>query len=78
MDYPRELQIDAADPNGRARTLYRASPYPEFIAAFLRSRWYPGITIDLPPNETAVLTVREVASHPNWWSVHELRLWRRR
>ncbi len=78
LDYPRELQIDAQDREGRVRTLYRATPYPEFIAGFMRDRFYPSIQIDLPPNATTVLWVRDVATYDTWWSVHELRLWRRR
>jgi hypothetical protein len=77
MEYPRDLQIDAEDREGRSRTLYRASPYPEFFAGFLRDRSYPSITIDLPHNETVALHLREVASYDSWWSVHELRLWQR-
>jgi hypothetical protein len=76
-ELPRELQIDAEDGAGHARTLYRASPYREFLAAFLRDRSYPSIWIDLPRNQTMVLHVRDVATYDNWWSVHELRLWRR-
>ena len=77
MEYPRELQIDAEDRDGRSRTLYRATPYPEFFAGFLRDRSYPSIRIDLPRNEAITLHVREVASYDSWWSVHELRLWQR-
>jgi hypothetical protein len=77
-DYPRELQIDATDTGGRSRTLYRAVPYPELAAAFVRDPAYPVMTIDLPPNDTATLTIREVGTHQTWWSVHELALWRRR
>jgi hypothetical protein len=77
MDYPRELQIDSEDLQGHVRTLYRSSPYPEYLAGFLRDRSYPAISIDLPRNDTTVLRVREVATYYNWWSVHELRFWRR-
>jgi hypothetical protein len=77
MDYPRDLQIDAEDQEGRARTLYRATPFPEFFAGFLRDRSYPALRIDLPGNDTVVLRLREVAIYDSWWSVHELRLWRR-
>jgi hypothetical protein len=77
MDFPRELQIDAEDASGRARMLYRASPYPEFLAGFLRDRLYPSIRIDLSGNDTLILRVRNVATYDTWWSVHELRLWAR-
>jgi len=77
MDYPRELQVDTEDRQGHVRTLYRSSPYPEYLAGFLRDRVYPALWIELPHNDTTVLWVREVATQYNWWSVHELRLWRR-
>jgi hypothetical protein len=77
MDFPRELQIEAEDNAGGVRTLYRSSPYPEFLAGFLRDRLYPSIWIDLPVNAATVLRVRDVAVYDTWWSVHELRLWRR-
>jgi hypothetical protein len=77
MDYPRDLQIDAEDPAGRVRTLYRATPFPEFLAGFLRDRSYPSLRIDLPPNDTVILRLRDTAIYDSWWSVHELRFWRR-
>ena len=77
-DLPRELQIDATDQQGRSRTLYRATPYPEFIVGFVRDPQYPTIAISLPPNQTVTLSIRETGvSLGRWWSVHELRLWRR-
>jgi len=78
MDYPRDLQIDAEDQAGRVRTLYRATPFTEFFAGFLRDRSYPTLRLDLPPNDTAILRLRDVAIYDSWWSVYELRLWRRR
>jgi hypothetical protein len=77
LDYPRDLQIDAQDREGRVRTLYRATPYPEFFAGFLRDRYYPSIEIDLPRNDTTVLWLRDLATYDSWWSVYELRFWRR-
>jgi hypothetical protein len=77
IEYPRDLQIDAEDREGHSRTLYHASPYAEFFAGFLRDRSYPAVRIDLPRNETMILRVRDVATYDSWWSVHELKLWRR-
>jgi hypothetical protein len=80
VDIPRQLQIESIDARGAGRTLYQATPYPEFIAGFLRSPSYPEIAIRLPLNQTKKLLVRETATIPGrrWWSVHELKLWRRR
>jgi hypothetical protein len=78
QDYPRDLQIDALDADGRSRTLYRESPYVELMAGLLRDWRYPTMAIPLPPNETLTLTIRASAHAPVFWSVHEVRLWRRR
>ena len=78
LDYPRELRIESTDAAGVTRTLYEATPYPEFIAGLVKSAAYPAITILLPPNATKQLRIRETGKVPRWWSVHELRLWKRR
>jgi hypothetical protein len=78
QDYPRDLQIDATEADGRSRTLYRASPYVELMAGLLRDRRYPTMKIPLPHNEALTLTIRASAHAPAEWSVHEVRLWRRR
>jgi hypothetical protein len=78
-DYPRELTIEATDARGVTRTLYHATPYAEFISAFVREPNYPRMAISLPPNETAKLTIRETGDAAGrWWSVHEIELWQRR
>jgi Bacterial membrane protein YfhO len=78
-DYPRELRIDVADQNGVTRTLYSAPPYPELIKAFIRDGFYPRMNFALPENRAARLRIQQTASLPNrrWWSIHELRLWKR-
>ena len=58
-DYPRELRVDAVDANNRSRTLYNESPYPEFIAGFLRDPHYPPLVIELPSNESLRVITRE-------------------
>jgi hypothetical protein len=78
-DYPRELRIDVADQDGVTRTLYSASPYPELITAFVRDGFYPRMTFSLADNRAVRLRIRQTASLPSrrWWSIHELRLWKR-
>jgi hypothetical protein len=80
VDVPRQLRIDSIDAHGEARTLYHATPYPEFLAGFLREPASPAVAVDLPPNQTTKLWIRETAALAGrrWWSVHELKLWRRR
>jgi hypothetical protein len=78
MDYPRDLEIDSEDADGRTRVLYREPPFAEYLTAFLRNRSYPPMAIDLPENSTVVLRIKELGgSQTYFWSVHELRLWRR-
>jgi hypothetical protein len=77
-DFPRGLQIDATDDHGMTRTLYRATPYPEFIVGFVRDPSYPRLNIALPSNHSTKLMIRETGVEAGrWWSVHELELWRR-
>jgi hypothetical protein len=77
QDYPRDLQIDETDAEGRSRTVYQASPYVELMAGLLHDHRYPTIAIPLPHNEAVTLTIRASAHAPVSWSVHEVRLWRR-
>jgi hypothetical protein len=74
-DFPRELQIESVDEAGQTKTLYRSSPYAEFLSAFVRDPDYPRLSIRLPPNQTLRLIVKESAVyHDWWWSIHELGL----
>jgi hypothetical protein len=78
VDYPRELRIDSIGTRGEPRTLYESAPLPEFIAGILRHPRYPPLVLPLPPNVTARLVITAIADIPGrWWSVHELRVWRR-
>ena len=74
-EYPRELQIDVTDADGRTRTLYRAAPYAELAAAIVRDGRFPTLAITLPHNNASTISVRATAVTGGWWSVHELTLW---
>jgi hypothetical protein len=77
-EYPRQLEITSTDSNGGNTIVYRDSPYPEILGGFLKDHRYPAATIALPPNSSVRLRLRETATVPGrWWSVHELRVWRR-
>ena len=76
-DYPRELRIEGVDAAGQAIVLYEGSPFPEFAAAIVRNGRYPNLVISLPHNHAREIRIRETARVRHWWSVHELRVWRR-
>jgi len=78
-DYLRELQIEVTDRDDVSRTLYSASPYAELLTAFVRDGFYPRMVFSLPDNQAVRLRIRQTASLPSrrWWSVHELRIWKR-
>jgi hypothetical protein len=75
-DYPRVLRIESEDAAGRSRVLYDAPPYVELGLGIVENGQYPNLTIALPHNETAALTIRQIAPSRASWSIHELRLWR--
>lgn len=80
FDLPREFEIEVSDRSGQSKTLYRDTPYAALAAAIVRNPQYPAMVFTLPPNETITLTLRDRAvalQVGKWWSVHEVRLWRR-
>jgi len=78
-DYPRELTIESDDGQGTTTVLYKATPYAEAITAFVRNGFYPMMTIPLIEHRGVRLRIRQTGavSGARWWSVHELKLWRR-
>jgi hypothetical protein len=76
-DYPRKLRVESIGASGDSRVLYDSVPYPELAVGFVRNAEYPSIVIALPSNETRVLRITATAVSRRWWSVHELRFWRR-
>ncbi|HZR25514.1 MAG TPA: discoidin domain-containing protein [Vicinamibacterales bacterium] len=76
-DYPRHLVIESVDADGKIATLFDGSVVSKLIEALAISERYPDITIPLPPNHATALRIRQTAESNRWWSVHELRLWRR-
>jgi hypothetical protein len=49
----------------------------QLVEAVAVNEQYPTVAIDLPPNHTTRLRIRQTAQSGHWWSVHELTLWRR-
>ena len=62
----------------RAHTLYRASPYPR-VPRRLPARSIVSLDLDRSARATTPWSFAcgTSATYDNWWSVHELRLWRR-
>ena len=73
-DYPRMLRVESEGPDGRIRTLYDGSPFPELGSAIVRDGRYPNLTVELPHNDTVALRIRQTAPGRASWSIHELRL----
>ncbi len=71
-DYPHHLVVES---DGRA--VFDGSIVSSLIEALAVDERYPTVTIRLPPNATSRLRLRQTAEANRWWSVHEIRLWRR-
>ncbi len=76
-DYPRRLRVESRDDQGETRVLFDGVVADRLIEALAADEFHVPIEIDLPPNRTVTLTLRQTARGPAWWSIHELRLWQR-
>jgi hypothetical protein len=76
LDYPRHLVIEST--NGeRSMPLFDGSIVAKLVEAVARDERYPEVDLDLPPNQSAAIRLRQTAESDRWWSVHELRVWKR-
>jgi hypothetical protein len=76
-DYPRVLAVESMGAGG-ARTLFQGSVLPAFVRGLLTSGTQPDIDLALPPNETAVLRLRQLGTARRFfWSIHELQVYER-
>ena len=76
-DYPRNLMIVSTDPDGVDRTLFDGSVIDRYIEAIVADERHPSLPIELPPNKTITLRIRQTGKGIGWWSIHELKLWER-
>lgn len=76
-DYPRHLVIDGTDAAGASRPLFEGSVVSQLMQALAIDEQFPHVMIDLPPNRSVVLRLRQTAQGDRWWSIHELMLWKR-
>ena len=71
-DYPRHVVVES---DGRA--IFDGSIVSNLVEALAVDELYPTVSIDLPPNSTTRLRIRQTAASDRWWSVHEVALYRR-
>jgi len=57
--------------------LFDGSIVAKLVEAVARDERYPEVDLDLPPNLSAAIRLRQTAESDRWWSVHELRVWKR-
>ena len=76
-DYPRDLLVEGATAAGPS-VLFQGPMLVKFGRALAQGGPHPSLVIDLPPNQTTTLTIRQTGRTRRWfWSVHELGLWER-
>jgi hypothetical protein len=76
-DYPRDLMVESSNATQSA-VLYQGDTLGALGRSIVRPGATPEIRIDLPPNSTHTLTIRQTGSSRRWWSIHELELYERR
>lgn len=77
-DYPRELAIEAEAADGVRRPVFSGSIVPQIIQGIATSAGHAPAVIDLPPNATRVLWIRQLGQTRAWyWGINEFSLFRR-
>jgi len=77
-DYPRGLVVAASEDGLTWRALFDGGILPLLGVSIAREPGTPGIDVVLPPNNARLLRLRTTGETRLWyWSVHELRVWRR-
>ena len=76
LDYPRHLVIESTNEE-RSMPLFDGSIVAKLVEAVALNERYPEVDVDLPPNQSAAIRLRQTAESDRWWSVHELRVWKR-
>jgi hypothetical protein len=77
-DYPRELVVESAGEDGVPIPLFRAPMLVPYGRTLARGGTQPALIIDLPPNHTRTLMIRQTGHTRRWfWSIHELTIFER-
>ena len=72
-DYPRGLTVESA--NGSASTvMFQGDILGALGRSIAGTGAVPAIRVDLPPNSTRTLTIKQTGGSRRWWSIHELEL----
>jgi hypothetical protein len=71
-DYPRHLVVESD-----GRPLFDGSIVSKLVEALAVDERFPTVTLELPPNQTHRLRIRQTAASDRWWSVHDVMLYRR-
>jgi len=75
-DYPRHLVVESLGA-GEPRPLFDGSIVSNLIQAVAVNEQYPAVAIDVPSNHSQAIRLRQTAEGDRWWSIHELRVWKR-
>ena len=77
-DYPRLLSIEAEAADGVRRTVCSGSIVPEILAGITTAASHAPAVLDLPPNATRVLWIRQLGRTRTWyWGINEMAIYRR-
>jgi len=75
VDYPRQLVVESIDDRGSTRVLFDGPVLTRLITSIAFDERRAPIDLDLPPNHTTTLRLRQTGETHRWfWSVHELTL----
>ncbi|MCC7415672.1 MAG: hypothetical protein IT176_00915 [Acidobacteria bacterium] len=78
-DFPRDLQIESRGDSGDTVTLFHGPVVEMLAAGLVRDPRRGPIDIELPPNRTRRLRLRQRGQTRIWfWAIDELRVWERR
>jgi hypothetical protein len=74
-DRPRRLRVEVQDGAGAGHVLFESSILTETIRSIAHGGSLAPVVIDLPPNRSRAVTLRQTGQASYWyWSVHELEL----
>ena len=78
-NHPRDLRVESEAADGSGVVLHSGSVMPYLIGSLANGRKGTPIVLDLPPNRTRVLWLRQNGRTTSWyWTVPELTLSERR